>query len=49
MKRERRKDREHMKGEKRGMLRLIAAILGITVVISACGSTGAGKIGRAHV
>ena len=42
MKRERRKDREHMNGEKRGMLRLIAAILGITVVISACGSTGAG-------
>lgn len=43
MKREGRKDREHMNGEKRGRLRLIAAILGITVVISACGGASAGK------
>lgn len=39
MKRERRKDREPMNGKKRGRLRLIAAILGITTVISACGSS----------
>lgn len=44
MKREGRKDREHMNGEKRGRLRLIAAILGIAVVVSACGGSRAGKV-----
>lgn len=39
MKRERRKDRVRMNGKLGGRLRLIAAVLGITVVISACGSS----------
>lgn len=43
MKREGRKDREQMNWKKRGRLRLIAVILGITVVITACGGVSAGK------
>lgn len=39
MKREGRKERERMNGKKGGRLRLIAAALGITAVISACGSS----------
>lgn len=39
MKRERRKDGKRMDGKKRSRLRLVAAIIGITVAISACGSS----------
>lgn len=44
MKREGRKDGRHMNRKKEGWLRLIPAVLAITVVMTACGNTKTGKL-----